>query len=138
MDRLEDFLNTFYETISFDNVEKFDSEKFLSLFTQNAQLAERTGESLCSELVGDYVTVFLEEVKNFPAHYSYGLKEVQTGYERLNGEDYVLVKSEYEKRVSKNTPEGFQETLTTGCNFMILCKDGDWFKILSIAWTAQA
>jgi len=137
MERLEEFLNTFYEAISYERADCFDSERFTGLFTSNALIAERTGESLCSETITDYVKAFLEEVKNFPDRYNYGSREVQKSYERLNGEDYVLVKSEYEKRVSKTTPDGPEEVLTNGCNYMILCRDEDWFKILSIAWTTQ-
>jgi hypothetical protein len=138
-ERLEEFLNTFYETMSFESVEKFDSEKFLSLFTRNAMLAERAGETLCYEMIDDYVHVFEEEAKRFPEHYSYGLQETQIGYQRLNGEDFVLVKSDYEKRVTQSeAAEGeSREQVTHGCNYMTLCRDGDWFKIMSLAWTAH-
>jgi poly-D-alanine transfer protein DltD len=137
MDRLDEFLKTFYEAISFKSVKEFDSERFRSLFTLNAQLAERARESLCSDDIDNYVKVFLDESKELPEHCDYSLQEVQTGYEHLSGEDFVLVKSEYDKRITKTTPEGTQESLTHDCNFMTLCHDGDWFKIHSIVWTAQ-
>jgi len=136
-ERLEEFLNTFYEAMSFSSAEKFDVERFVSLFTRNATLAERAGETLCYETVEDYVKVFEDEAKRFPEHYNYGIHEMQTAYAWLDGEDFVLVKSEYEKRVRKSAGDGMQEQLTRGCNYMTLCRDGDWFRIMSLAWTAQ-
>ncbi len=132
MNQLKVFLESFYDAISFEKVQDFDTAKFTTLFLENAYLVERNGDLLKTETITEYIENFLSDVVNFPENYTNGLKETQVEFEGIIDDNFCVAKSKYIKEFYN----GEEIEKKEGYYYFTLCPNVNNFKIVSVAWSA--
>lgn len=128
--RISDFMDQFYSSISFGRDEKFKSRAFADLFNQDALLVEKTETAVIRKTVAAHIKEFEDCIEHYPQLFTEGFLEKQLAMAYLQADDFVLVKSQYEKRYFR----GGEAVVSTGYNNLTLLVTGDTFKIVAIAW----
>lgn len=127
---IEDFLNKFYETISFEHDESFKEAQFAELFLDNAVLLEKDGPLYKKKTINEHINEFKYTINNYPELFLYGFKEKQISFTLTENEECILVSSCYQKYYSRNN-EVVEEQ---GINNMIITKLNNKFKIACVLW----
>lgn len=127
---LEQFLNEFYEVISFEHNEPFKSEQFMNLFVKDALLIEKYEDKYIHKTIDEHMNEFEEVIKKHPELFIKGFHEIQLDYEALQTQEYILVKSKYKKSYASME----EEIIEVGYNCMTIVREQDEFKIASIGW----
>lgn len=129
-DIIKDFLDKFYQTISFGKNEGFKSAEFKDLFYEKALLIENRDGDIITKSIDDHIGEFETAIESYPEVFVNGFMEEQTGYEILSSDMYILVKSDY---IKKYTINGELKS-GSGSNMITLVKNGNKIRIFSIAW----
>lgn len=127
---LENFLNQFYERISFKYGEGFKEKAFAKLFLPNAVLMEKVEKEYIQKSVREHIEEFNSVIAEYPCLFVRGFNEKQLEYSFIENEDCILVSSKYEKTYYRNE----EEVVEQGINNMIIVKHEGLLKIASIIW----
>lgn len=128
---LNEFLNRFYETISFPAGSPFPADHFRALFRPDALLLEQTEEGgYAIKTVEEHIREFEEAVQDYPQLFSCGFWERQTSLEWTEENGVFLVHSHYEKRYVRDG----NPVLEAGVNHMTILREKDQLRIACVIW----
>ena len=127
---ISEFIETFYQTISFNNGEKFKNEKFKQLFTANATLYEKIESEYKTKTVNEHIEEFEYVIENYPDLFLKGFKEHQIECEITKEDSVYLVKSKYCKKYARND----EDLVEYGTNNFKIITEENYFKITSVTW----
>lgn len=127
---ITEFIEKFYNTISFKGGEKFKSEEFKSLFINGALLIEIIDGDYLIKSVDDLIMEFEEAIKNDPELYKDGFIEKQLSVKVLDSGECYLVRSEYIKCYTRNN----RTVSEKGYNRFTLINHNGSIKIACVVW----
>lgn len=123
-------MSEFYNTISFKHGEKFKSDKFRSLFHENALLIETYNNQIITKNVEEHIIEFEEAIEAHPELFINGFTEKQLDYKILDDNTYTVVKSSYIKTYTRKNKLYKEE----GTSIFTLIRTENSYNILSVAW----
>jgi hypothetical protein len=124
------FLDNFYTTISFKKNEKFKSQEFKNLFNDHALLIETIDNKIKTKSIDDHIKEFENAIINHPKLFINGFKEKQLTYEIMSSDNYIQIKSHYEKNYTRNG----KLISEVGYNMITVYQFENKFEIICIAW----
>lgn len=130
MQTLTEFLELFYNTISFEYGEKFKSATFRELFYPFAVLIENVNGEYKNKTIEEHINEFENVIKAYPQLFIKGFHEVQTHCEFIQNDNCFLVASTYKKTYSREQ----KDIVEHGKNNMTIINNKGKFKIASIIW----
>lgn len=130
MQTINEFLELFYKSISFECGEEFKSSAFRELFYPFAVLVESNNSVYKHKSIEQHIKEFENVIKEYPQLFISGFHEVQIECEILQNDKYFLVSSTYKKTYSREQ----KDVIEYGKNNMTIINDNGQFKIVSITW----
>lgn len=130
MQTINEFLDLFYNTISFECGDQFKSEAFRKLFYPFAILIENVNGEYKYKSIDEHIKEFETIINEYPQLFLKGFHEVQIQCEVIEKNNYFLVSSDYRKTYCRNQ----EDVVEYGANNMTIICDNGKYKIASINW----